>query len=221
MVAQSLGCLQTQVSGGLASFGSSQLSEPGAALGQATPQPPQLLESASASQPSSATVPGGFTQLTFPHRHVETQSPLLHSALITPFCEHARPQAPQFSGSTATWVSQPGAPGMQSVYPGLHTSPHRAEAQLGVAFGPPGHTVPQFPQCSGFVWRSTHWPPQLKSGGAQLATQLPFWQTLPETHRLPQEPQFCGSMSVFTHPFPHLVNEPLHSKVQVPEEQTG
>jgi hypothetical protein len=50
-----------------------------------------------------------------------------------------------------------------------------------------------------------HAPLHAVSGEPQLAEHVPFMQTLPEPHAVPQLPQFAGSAIVFEQRLPQSV----------------
>ena len=54
--------------------------------------------------------------------------------------------------------------------------------------------VPQVPQLLRSMFRSTHEPLQLVSGGGQVVAQVPRAQTWLEPQGRPQEPQFATSV---------------------------
>jgi hypothetical protein len=60
------------------------------------------------------------------------------------------------------------------------------------------HVTPQAPQLLLSVCGLTHLPLQTIWPAAQ-DWHVPTWQSWPEAQTLPQAPQFCGSLVVFTH----------------------
>jgi hypothetical protein len=124
----------------------------------------------------------------------------------------AFPQEPQLAGSEVVSTSHPfvGSPS-QSAKPGAQASVQALAVQVGLAFASAGHATPQPPQLAGSEVMSTSHPfvgtpSQSAKPGAQasvhtLAAQLGL-AFGPPAHEMPQPPQFCGSSSVSTHPFP-------------------
>lgn len=68
------------------------------------------------------------------------------------------------------------------------------------------HERPQAPQLAGSNCRSVQAPLHEVSPGAQTETQLPALQTWLPLQRMPQPPQFEGSLKVLMHRLPQLVN---------------
>lgn len=121
--------------------------------GQATPQPPQFDGSVcGATQPPS--------QASSPVAQVEPQLAWLQSA---PW-PHALSHAPQFAGS----LERSAQPLPQTVRPEGQTKAQPPPTQAGVAPTGAGQSMPQPPQLSGSVWKSTQRPRQLDCPPAQL-----------------------------------------------------
>jgi hypothetical protein len=142
-----------------------------------------------------------------PEEHaVTTQVPLVQ--LPVPFAGlQAIPQPPQFAG-VLVGVSQPSARSpLQFAKPGLHvTSSQVPLSQLAVPFGKL-HLLPQAPQLFRLVEVSISQPSNEEPlQSFQLPLQAPTWQLPPLQfgtpfvieQPLPQPPQFCRSVCVFT-----------------------
>jgi hypothetical protein len=92
----------------------------------------------------------------------------------------------------------------------LHVNAHAELAHVGVPFVL-GHTLLQDPQALGSEVRSRHELPQFVRGNVQEVTQLPCWQSWPDGHAWPHEPQFCAPFKSVSQPlvaFPSQSAEP-------------
>jgi hypothetical protein len=117
---------------------------------------------------------------------------------------HALPHAPQFRVSLAVVTQLPSPPKR----PAHWVSPV-GQAQVPFMHAtPPGHIVPHVPQLRLSVERSTQAIPHSVSPVSQLPLQVPPTQVVPRMHRLPQPPQFAGSVSVSVHDAPQSVLAP-------------
>jgi hypothetical protein len=109
------------------------------------PQSPQLvaLLNRLVSQPFVLSA----SQSPKPAAHADEHVPAVQRATAFGYVGQARLQPPQCAGSFSRSASQPfdGSPS-QSPNPVSHVVPHTPLTQLGAAFGPPGHTVPHWPQ---------------------------------------------------------------------------
>jgi hypothetical protein len=158
---------------------------------QARPQAPQLLGSVpvAVSQPLSVAGACGPLQSLKPGaQECWHLPPVMQLCALLLTVEQLAPHAPQLAGEER-FASQPfaGAPS-QSLKPDLQVKPHTLALQLTTALLRSGQTVPQAPQCSGSVFRSTHSPPQLVSA-PQLDTHWPPAQASVDLQVLPQPPQ--------------------------------
>jgi hypothetical protein len=99
-------------------------------------------------------------------------------------------------------VCPPSAP--QSACPLGHTH------TPAVHFSLPAQTLPHVPQLvlsvETFVQAWPASPPQRVLPPGQLAVQLPLTQASPVAHVVPHEPQFLGSIFVFSHSEPHKLS---------------
>jgi hypothetical protein len=125
-------------------------------------------------------------------------TPFEHSWDSTPAPEHGRLQRPQEKTSVATLVSHPGA-FVQSAKPPPQMKPQMPDLHCGVPWSTDGQTLPHELQLFGSVCVSTHCPLQAVSGGEQVLTHCPDWQTLPPPHGEKQLPQCALLLCVSTH----------------------
>lgn len=73
--------------------------------------------------------------------------------------------------------------------PGLHVQVQPLDTHVLEDPGGPMHPTPHEPQFAVLVWVSTHAPPQLTRGDAQMAWHEPAEHTSPVAHDVPQPPQ--------------------------------
>jgi hypothetical protein len=173
---------------------------------QGRPQAPQFFGSVpvAVSQPSSVAGAWGPLQSLKPDAHECWHLPPVMQLCALLFAvEHVAPQAPQFAAEER-FASQPLlATPSQFSKPDLQTNPHCFALHVITALSASGQTASQAPQCSGFVFRSTHSPAQSVSV-PQLVSHWPPEQTSFDLHASPQAPQCAGSKLVSTQALPHL-----------------
>lgn len=162
-------------------------------LGHTTPQPPQLLGSATTFvqvDPASPQQASGAGQV-----QPETHVPLTQ----LPPGPQLAPHLPQLLGSVSRFASQPfAALPSQLAKPGEQTKPHCPEVQAADAFGGVPQTTPQLPQLRGstpvlahplaqHASPGGHGPPPLQLG----AVHTPPTHASPAGQALPHAPQFA------------------------------
>jgi hypothetical protein len=152
-----------------------------------------------------------------PEPHAAEHMPMLQVSPIVQRLPHDPQLPPLDCRSTHAMPPPPGPPiVMQAVSPAGHI--HEPFMQGA----PVGHWFPQPPQLAFDVSRSTHVMPLRPPGQEvnpveQPVAQLPATHMLPPPQRLPQPPQFLGSVWVSVHWTPQRVSPP--PQVHAPARQ--
>ncbi len=141
-----------------------------------------------------------------------THAPATHAAASP----QDAPQAPQFAPSFCSFTQAP----LQSVSPDAHCVPHAESEQTPLPPGPPGQTLPHWPQFVGLDARLTHWPAQ-KVGTAGGHSQAPEVHCWPTGQAFPHPLQLAVSLVVSTHAPLQSTRPAAQTSSHEPAEQTS
>ncbi len=153
------------------------------------------------------------TSQPLPGSRSQSRKPVVHAAMAqAPDAQeadalgstHPRPQAPQCAMLVSVLISQPLAalPSQSPAPPAQRSTVHAPDAQPWAATFESAHAAPHAPQLDGstlvFAQNAASPDPQVRSGEAQVAPQVPPEQTRPLAQVMPQPPQLALSLRAST-----------------------